>query len=181
MTNRPDADLKAVERAWALVSAALATFDDDAARGLSALPGWTRGHVVTHMARSADGDRGCAEHATRGQVGVKYPGGSEARAAGIEAGAPRHASELVADLAVAQRRLMATWQTLPDAAWPALADTPAGMRTIADTVLARRRELLVHLVDLDVGVEPSDLPADYLVADADWIAENRADWSLPTS
>jgi hypothetical protein len=31
----------------------------------------------------------------------------------------------------------------------------------------------VHLVDLDVGVEPQGLPTDYLEADASWLAENR--------
>jgi hypothetical protein len=40
----------------------------------------------------------------------------------------------------------------------------------------RRRELLVHLVDLDVGVAPRDLPADFLDDDAAWLAQHRPGW-----
>ncbi len=176
MTQRPDADLGAVDRAWALVKARLDSLDDTAARGASLLPGWTRGHVLTHLARSADGDRRCAEHAARGEIGVKYPGGMDGRATDIEVGAARPSVDLVADLATAQHELAATWSTLSDDAWLVLADTPTGRRPIAELVAGRRRELLVHLVDLDLGVSPRELPADYLSTDSEWIAEHRPDW-----
>ena len=45
-----------------------------------------------------------------------------------------------------------------------------------DGVMSRWRELLVHLVDLDVGVMPDQLPADYLARDADWLKQHRPTW-----
>jgi hypothetical protein len=33
--------------------------------------------------------------------------------------------------------------------------------------------VIVHLADLDIGVERSHLPADYFTRDAEWLAENR--------
>ena len=52
----------------------------------------------------------------------------------------------------------------------------AGKRTLAGSVHVRRREILVHLVDVDVGVSARDLPADYVERDDEWLRENRPDW-----
>jgi maleylpyruvate isomerase len=101
----------------------------------------------------------------------------DGRAHDIEAGAPRPARALLADVDGAQRALVDAWGDLPDDAWGRLGDTPMGLRTMVDVVRARRRELLVHLVDLDVGVSSSDLPRDYLTVDAEWIAEFRPRWA----
>ncbi len=60
--------------------------------------------------------------------------------------------------------------------WERLTLTPMGPRTVAGTVHARRREILVHLVDLDVGVSPDELPVDYVTADRDWLSEFRPSW-----
>src|SRR5439155_16343919 len=40
-------------------------------------------------------------------------------------------------------------------------------------VRGRRREILVHLIDLDIGVHPRDLPAEYRAADAEFLREMR--------
>jgi maleylpyruvate isomerase len=159
------------------VRRALGGLTDEQARGDSLLPGWTRGHVLTHLARGADGDRRCAEGAARDEVLAKYPDGMEGRAADIEAGAGRPAPALLADLDAAQRGLVDAWHALPDDAWDRLGDTPTGLRSMIEIVTSRRRELLVHLVDLDIGVDPRDLPADYLAGDADWIEEYRPEWA----
>ena len=115
----------------------------------------------------------------RDEVLAKYPDGTDGRARDIEAGAPRPARELLADLEASQAALVAAWAALPDDAWSRLGDTPMGMRTMTATVGARRRELLVHVVDLDVGVTAGDLPADYLDDDRDWLAEFRPEWTEP--
>jgi maleylpyruvate isomerase len=169
-------DLAAVDRAWAVVRASIASINDEQAREPSRLPAWSRGHVLTHYARSADGVRGASEAAARGEPAVQYPHGTDGRARDIEDGSGRPATELVADATRAQAALMDAWHALPEDAWAATAETPGGARTIAELVPVRRRELLVHLVDLDLGVEPADLPRDYLDADATWLAEFRPDW-----
>ena len=53
----------------------------------SLLPGWTRGHVLTHIARNADSFVRVLEAARRGEVVTQYEGGVDGRNADIEAGA----------------------------------------------------------------------------------------------
>lgn len=177
MSEQPIEQIAAVDAAYGQVVAALAGLTDAEARGASRLPGWSRGHVLTHLARSGDGDRRCAEGAARDKVVAKYPEGMEGRTHDIEAGADRPAAALLADLDAAQCGLVAAWDVLADDAWDRLGDTPTGLRSMAEIVGSRRRELLVHLVDLDVGVGPRDLPAEYLAADRSWIDEYRPEWA----
>src|ERR1700761_6207748 len=63
----------------------------------SLLPGWTRGHVLSHVARNADGLRNLLIWAQTGTQTPMYPS-AEARVAGIEAGAERGPAEQAADL-----------------------------------------------------------------------------------
>jgi hypothetical protein len=63
--------------------------------------------------------------------------------------------------------------------WARETRTPVGPRSVAGTVHARRREILVHLVDLDVGVGPEALPADYVAADLDWLRRYRTRETWP--
>jgi hypothetical protein len=46
-------------------------------------------------------------------------------------------------------------------------------------VLSRWREILVHLVDLDVGITPAMLPTDYVERDEGWLAEHRTRATWP--
>ena len=54
MTADPLVLIAEVDRATARLLATARTLDDDAVRAPSPLPGWTRGHVLTHVARNAD-------------------------------------------------------------------------------------------------------------------------------
>lgn len=175
-TARPVSELAAVDTAFVQLLAAVDSMSDDQVRGRSLLPEWTRGHVLIHVARSGEGDALTVEASCRGEVGDKYPGGADQRAADIEAGAAAPLPELRAQLVSKQQRLVAAWSSLPDDRWDAIARGPFGERTAADGVPARRREILVHLVDLDVGVTPADLPADYLRDDAGFLAAFRPEW-----
>jgi len=49
--------------------------DDGVARGPSRLPGWTVGHVVTHLARNADSVVRRLHGAAAGVPAPQYPGG----------------------------------------------------------------------------------------------------------
>jgi uncharacterized protein (TIGR03083 family) len=64
--------------------AGLAELTDDDARRPSLLPGWTVGHVLTHLARNADGNVRMLDAANRGEVVAMYEGGMDGRAADIE-------------------------------------------------------------------------------------------------
>jgi maleylpyruvate isomerase len=176
--SRPDAQLLAVDAAFAMLLDTVDEMTDDAARAPASLPGWTRGHVLTHVARSGEGDALTVEGAIRGEVLEKYPGGPDQRTRDIEAGARRDVDDLRADLVATQRRLVGAWARVNAETWERMTLTPMGPRTVAGTVHARRREILVHLVDLDVGVLPDNLPPDYVDADRDWLSEFRPYWEL---
>ena len=71
---------------------------DEDVRQPSLLPGWTRGHVLAHLARNADALRSLLIGARAGQDRPAYAS-AEARAAGIEEGAQAPVKDLVTGLA----------------------------------------------------------------------------------
>ena len=174
MTRSHTAGLAAVDDAFALVRAGVGGLSDGAARAPSLLPGWSRGHVITHLARNADGNRNMVDGAIAGEEREQYPGGADRRAADIEAGAQRSARALVEDFQSSHAALVAAWHRVPDDGWERVGISFAlGARPILDGLGSRRRELLVHLVDLDLGFDPIDLPADFVVDQAEWLREFR--------
>jgi maleylpyruvate isomerase len=86
----PLAEITTATRALLATAAKL---DDDDVRAPSLLPGWTRGHVLTHVARNADGGTRLLTWARTGAESYEYPS-LEARAAEIEDGAGRPATDL---------------------------------------------------------------------------------------
>jgi maleylpyruvate isomerase len=127
---------------------------NDVARQPSLLPGWSVGHVLTHLARNADAHRGLAEAALRGESSDMYPRGLDARNADIEAGAGRPAAALVDDVARSGEALAAAWSRLPASAWDA-----DGRRALVqpwpnrDLPFLRWREVALHALDLGIGVD----------------------------
>src|SRR5580693_1609618 len=87
-------------------------------RAPSLLPGWTRAHVLAHLARNADAMRNLLVGVRSGTDRPAYAS-AEARAADIEAGARRKSAELLADVADSAMALRAVARPLPDAAWQA--------------------------------------------------------------
>ena len=174
-------DLPGIETALATardatvrVDALLAEMTDAQARGPSRLPGWTRGHVATHLARNADGNRNMIEGVLAGEERAMYPGGEAGREADIDAGADRSAAELLSDYRIAARALDDAWQRVPDDAWDGTGITLfQGPLPISTMVLSRCRELFVHMVDLDLGATPADLPTEYVELDGDWLRGQR--------
>jgi len=179
-TASVEAGLNAVKDAYGQVLALLVALTDDDARGGSRLPGWTRGHVLTHLARNADGRRNMVEGAIIGEERQQYPGGANQRADEIEAGAYRSARALVDDFRTSQEALADVWSRVPDDGWTRTGVWLAtGRRPIEAGVRTRRRELLVHLVDLDLGVRPVELPADFLAEQNDWLRDHRTKDTWP--
>ncbi|HQV83956.1 MAG TPA: maleylpyruvate isomerase family mycothiol-dependent enzyme, partial [Ornithinibacter sp.] len=69
----------------------------DDATAPSLCVGWSRGHVLTHLARNGDGMAALVRTAVDGTGETMYLS-DQARDADIDAGAPRPLPELVADL-----------------------------------------------------------------------------------
>ncbi len=126
----------------------------------SRLPGWTRGHVLTHLARNADGHRRIFDGAADGRVVEQYEGGAEGRNREIEGGARRPAAEQIADLRRAIWALESAWA---GSTWVGEGRTTIrGVVPITDLPFRRLREVAVHHVDLDIGYELDDLPGAYV-------------------
>ncbi|GAA2452237.1 maleylpyruvate isomerase family mycothiol-dependent enzyme [Actinomadura vinacea] len=154
--------LAEVEAGTGRVVATVEGLDEEAVRAPSALPGWTRGHVATHIARNADSLWNLLEWARTGVEIPQYPS-VEARNAALEAGAGRSPAELAQDVRAAGERLSEQAARLPEAAWEATVRAMAGFPHPAWFVLYRRwQEVETHHVDLAAGYGPSDWPDSYV-------------------
>ena len=126
-SGRPHAALEALQASTQTLLTTVDGLTDEDVRAPSLLPGWTRGHVLTHLARSADAMLNLVASARTGREHPMYPS-REQRDADIDAGAGRGADELRADLREAHERLTAALDELPDEQWsaPSAGDRCAG-------------------------------------------------------
>jgi maleylpyruvate isomerase len=135
---------------------------DARAREPSLLPGWSRGHVLTHIARNAGGMVNLLRWARTGTPAPMYAS-AERRSADIEAGAGRPAAGLTADVRESAAALAAAAADMPDGAWTAQVRALYGPSFPALGVLERRlSEVEIHHVDLAAGYSPGDWPEDFL-------------------
>lgn len=143
---------------------------DADASAASLLPGWTRGHVLTHVARNADGMTNLVRWARTGVETSMYAS-LAAREADIEAGAHRGAAALVSDVRTSADRFrteLARLATDPEALARRVVFGPP--RPDAPTTPAsrlpghRQTEVEVHHVDLGLGYRPADWPQDFAAA-----------------
>jgi maleylpyruvate isomerase len=148
----------AVIEAHRTLEGLVAGMNDRQVAEASALPGWSRGHVLAHLTDNARMFARLAEHALRGELIAGYDGGVDERNAIIEATAGRSAAEHRARLAAHTAGLEATWARATDVDW----SRPVTFRDadLAATVFARWREAWIHMVDLELGVRPDDWPED---------------------
>lgn len=134
--------------------------DDTDLRGASLLPGWSRAHVLSHVARNADALGRLVEWA---RTGVEHPmyADEAQRADEIEAGVGRDADAVRADLRAGAAALDAAFDGLDERTWQASVTNRQG-HPMRATVLPwlRVREVWLHAVDLDAGVGLDDCPDD---------------------
>lgn len=139
------------------------------------LPGWTVGHLLTHIARNADSHTGMVEGASRGKVVWQYPGGMAQREAGIADGAGRPAAELAADVWSSIERLERAWAAVSEPTWATgIGRTFSAPASLPHLVFLRWREVELHLADLGVDdLLPADAARPDVVTDAYLDAEWR--------
>jgi maleylpyruvate isomerase len=120
-------------------------------RAPSLLPGWSRAHVLSHLARGADAMRNVLVGARAGQDRPAYAS-PEVRHADVDRSAAAEAKELVDDLVSSAMALRTVVRQLPDTAWRyqvRMLDSP---RFPATQLLARRlAEVELHHCDLGIG------------------------------
>jgi maleylpyruvate isomerase len=132
------------------------TLSDAEVLAPSGLPGWTRGHVLTHVARNADSLVNRLTSAATGVDIPQYPS-SAARDAAIEAGAARPIAEHIRDIEESHQRFANAIPTVPPANWANDMLWMSGETRPASKILeARLREVAIHHLDLDAGYSASD-------------------------
>jgi maleylpyruvate isomerase len=158
----PAAVLDRIETATAHLLSTAGRLTDRDVRAPSLLPGWTRGHVLTHLARNADGGRNLLIWARTTVETPEYPS-MAARAEQIEIGADRPAAELLTDVRRSAAGFAAEYRRMPPEAWDRLLRWTAGQeRRAARAADSRLCEVLVHHVDLNAGFVPAHWPADFV-------------------
>ncbi len=138
----------------------------------SLLPGWSVGHVLTHLARNAEALTGMIEGARAGDERLMYPS-AEARNADIEAGADRPLTEIVDDLRRCVWRLEQAWASLDATGWAGHGITAMGRLPVVEFPWRRWREVEVHRLDLGLGYGWAQWPTEYVTSD---LAHRSAQW-----
>ncbi|WP_333742523.1 maleylpyruvate isomerase family mycothiol-dependent enzyme [Streptomyces ardesiacus] len=159
---------------------AVAGLDEDAFKAPSALPDWTRKHLVAHVAANADALGNLVHWAATGEETPMYASAEE-RAAGIAKGPTLSADELRSWLTDSAQQLAAGLDGLTEEQWGRQVVTVQG-RTVPATELPwmRAREVCVHAVDLGTGVVTfADLPNGFLAALVAEIKAKRGLTELP--
>jgi len=113
--NRADA-VEAIEVATQRLLRTVDRFSDQDIERPSLLPGWTRGHVLAHVALTADAMRNLLVWARTG-VPVAAYASQAARDAAVEAGAGRSASALLSELSESAERFHSEVAAMPEQAW----------------------------------------------------------------
>ena len=152
-----DLALDEMARATDRVLATVDGFSDADVRAPSGLPDWTRAHVLTHIARNADGMRNLAHWARTGEERPMYPGGPEGRNAAIQEGAGRHVGDLRLDLNESAERLLAAFADFPVDGLTREVGGSRGATWVGwELPLMRLREVEIHHVDLVAGYSAGD-------------------------
>ncbi len=148
----------------------VAGLDEQALRDPSGLPGWTRGHVLAHLERNADG---MANLVTWARTGVETPmyASREARNADIQSGAGADLAGHQAELAASAERLMRAFVDFPEEATAAVIRMGSGTEVRGgDLAGLRIRELEIHHVDLAAGYTPAHWSAGFATRTLDQLA-----------
>lgn len=141
---------------------ALTSLSESDVRAASLLPDWSRGHVITHVARNADGLSNLLVSARTRVETPQYSSWAQ-RNLDIDSGSGRGAEELLADSRTSAERFFEEVSRLKGEHW----DVP--VRTLSsksffparDVLSSRRTEVEVHHADLDLAYAATDWPGDF--------------------
>ncbi|MFC7815132.1 MULTISPECIES: maleylpyruvate isomerase family mycothiol-dependent enzyme [unclassified Streptomyces] len=159
-------DLESVRDATERLLGAVGKLDNASVTESSRLPGWSRGHVLAHLARNAD----ALVNVLEGRP--MYVSG-EARDADIERGAPRPLDAQLADVRESAARFQDVAAVPAD--WSRTVELRNGITDSASRLPFRRWvEVELHHVDLGIGYELEDLPAEFTERETDFLAARFA-------
>jgi maleylpyruvate isomerase len=156
-------DLASVRDATDRLLSAVAEMDDASVAEPSRLPGWTRGHVLAHVARNAD----ALVNVLAGRPMYAPPG---QRDADIARGAPRALEEQLTDVRESAARFQEAGTAPAD--WSRTVELCNGVTDTASRVPLRRWiEVELHHVDLGIGYELEDLPEEFVQREIEFLTD----------
>ena len=166
-------------RSWmdtgtALFTATVDRLTDSDLAAASQLPGWSRRHVVAHVALNAQALRRLVRWARTGEPTLMYAS-AEQRVSDIEEAAAWPPGRLRSFLADTAAQLATDLDRLPPGGWDAEVLTAQG-RTITAREIPwlRAREVAVHAIDLTAGPGFEDLPDELCAAIVTDVARLRS-------
>jgi maleylpyruvate isomerase len=162
----PVRDLASVREATERLLDAAASWDNAEVAQPSRLPGWTRGHVLAHLARNADALVNVLQ-------GRPMYADAATRDADIERDAPRPLDVHLADVRESGERFQAVAAEPAD--WERIVELRNGVTDRAARIPFRRWvEVALHHVDLGAGYELEDLPDEFVAREIEFLADR---WS----
>jgi maleylpyruvate isomerase len=159
-------DLASVREATERLLSAAAALDNAAVAAPSRLPGWSRGHVLAHLARNAD--------ALVNVLGGRpmYANG-EIRDAEIERDASRTLDIQLGDVRDTDARFRRAAEAPAD--WARTVTLRNGVTDVAARVPFRRwGEIELHHVDLGIDRDLEDLSEEFVTREIEFLAERFA-------
>lgn len=158
LEKNPSLAARLCKEAHTELSRQVAGLNDETMRKNRKLPGWTVGHVLTHLARNADAHSRRLAGALNGEDVPKYANGPEQRRQEIEDGAQESAADILADLESSNRQLDILLEQCEREGWPNADFMGGGHYGAGGCPAHRLREVQMHLVDLGLGYTPSQWP-----------------------
>ena len=159
-------DLASVRDATERLLTAVGKLDNASVTEPSRLPGWSRGHVLAHLARNADALGNVLE-------GRPMYVSGEARDADIGRDAPRPLETQLTDLRESAARFQETGAAPAD--WSRTVELRNGVTDSASGVPFRRWiEVELHHVDLGIGYDLEDLPEDFVEREIAFLTDRFA-------
>ncbi|MFE0731833.1 maleylpyruvate isomerase family mycothiol-dependent enzyme [Streptomyces antibioticus] len=156
-------DLESLQDATERLLVAVGKLDNASVAAPSLLPGWSRGHVLAHLARNADALVNVFE-------GRPMYADAAVREADIERDAPRPLPEQLTDVRESAERLRRAAAVPAD--WSRTVELRNGVTDTAARVPFRRWvEVELHHVDLGIGYTLEDLPAEFTERETAFLAE----------
>lgn len=156
-------DIGLMRRESGMAMATLTSLTDDELGKPTRCEGWTRGHVLAHMAQDADAMTNLATWAVTGERTPAYES-REQRDAAIEAATTRSAAELVAGLEQANARLLDAALRLKDGVQVQTLPTLfTGEVNVFALPALRTTEVIVHHNDLDTTWEWHEADPDAIL------------------
>jgi maleylpyruvate isomerase len=151
-------NLELLAHETALLVRTASGLDDQSIRAPSLCEGWTRAHVLSHLARNADGLGNLVSWAVTGTPAAMYQS-PQSRDADITAGSTRGAQEILIDLTESAARFASAATGLAGPPEHAEVEMRTGRRVLGGRIpTLRLMEVVFHHVDLNAG---------YTFADAD--------------